>query len=77
LVAYTVMYRSGDLAMISSILGHADRLEDDVMYLLDRRQTTRSKFGGTLFYNLHTRDRRPPLLQGTARARRRRCGWEL
>lgn len=55
LVAYLWLYRCGELAMISSILGHADRLADDVMYLLAtetiREQT---RFGGTLFYNLHT-----------------------
>lgn len=34
LVAYLWMYRVGQLALVSSILGHADRLADDVMYLL-------------------------------------------
>jgi hypothetical protein len=53
LVAYMWLYRSGQLAMISSILGHADHLDGDVMYLLTsgmlEQQFTR---GGTLFYNL-------------------------
>lgn len=54
LVAYLWMYRSGELAMISSILGHADHLEDDVMYLLATEAIReQSAFGGTLFYNLH------------------------
>jgi hypothetical protein len=53
LVAYMWLYRCGQLAMISSILGHADHLDSDVMYLLTsgmlEQQFTR---GGTLFYNL-------------------------
>jgi hypothetical protein len=34
LVAYLVMIRSGDLALVSQILGHADRLTDEIMWLL-------------------------------------------
>lgn len=34
LVAYLWLYRAGDLALVSSILGHGDHLADDVMYLL-------------------------------------------
>lgn len=34
LVAYLWLYRSGDLALVSSILGHGDHLVNDVMYLL-------------------------------------------
>ncbi len=34
LCAYLWMYRSGDLALVSSILGHADHLANDVMYEL-------------------------------------------
>jgi hypothetical protein len=54
LVAYLWLYRCGELAMVSSILGHADRLTDDIMYLL-ATETIRVQhaFGGTLFYNLH------------------------
>jgi hypothetical protein len=55
LVAYLWLYRCGDLAMVSSILGHADRLTDDIMYLL-ATETIRAQheIGGTLFYNLHS-----------------------
>lgn len=34
LVAYLVLYVSGDIALVSQILGHADHLAGDVMYLL-------------------------------------------
>lgn len=34
LCAYLWLYRSGDLALVSSILGHADHLPNDVMYEL-------------------------------------------
>lgn len=34
LVAYLVMIRAGELALVSQILGHADHLENEVMYLL-------------------------------------------
>lgn len=34
LVAYLWIYRAGDLALVSQILGHADHLEHEVMYLL-------------------------------------------
>jgi hypothetical protein len=34
LVAYLWVYRAGDLALVSSILGHADHLKNDVMYEL-------------------------------------------
>lgn len=55
LVAYLWLYRSGELAMISSILGHADHLEGDVMYLLTTEVIReQAELGGFLFYNLHT-----------------------
>lgn len=55
LVAYLWLYRCGELAMVSSILGHADHLAGDVMYLLVTKAiTAQSDFGGTLFYNLHS-----------------------
>lgn len=55
LVAYLWLYRCGDLAMISSILGHADHLPGDVMYLLVTEAIrAQTDFGGTLFYNLHS-----------------------
>lgn len=55
LVAYLWLYRAGELAMVSSILGHADHLAGDVMYLL-ATETVRQQieFGGTMFYNLHS-----------------------
>lgn len=34
LVAYAYIYRAGDLALVSQILGHAAHLEDEIMYLL-------------------------------------------
>lgn len=34
LVAYLWCYRSGELALVSQILGHAEHLKNDVMYLL-------------------------------------------
>jgi hypothetical protein len=34
LVAYLWLYRAGDLALVSSILGHADHLDDGIMFLL-------------------------------------------
>lgn len=34
LVAYLVVYRSGDLALVSQILGHGEHEPNDVMYLL-------------------------------------------
>ena len=53
LVAYLWLYRCGDLAMVSSILGHAEHLENDVMYLLFLGMLERQfRFGGTVFYNL-------------------------
>lgn len=55
LVAYLWLYRCGDLAMVSSILGHVDHLEGDVMYLLVTEAIrAQVELGGTLFYNLHS-----------------------
>jgi hypothetical protein len=34
LVAYLWLYRAGELALVSQILGHADHLENEIMYLL-------------------------------------------
>lgn len=52
--AYLWLYRVGDLAMVSSILGHAYRLRDDIMWLL-ATETLReqAEIGGVAFYNLH------------------------
>lgn len=44
LVAYLWMYRAGELALVSSILGHADYLADSIMYLL---------FAGALEQEIH------------------------
>jgi hypothetical protein len=53
LVAYLWLYRVGELAMVSSILGHADRLRDDIMYLLFRgAHEQQSLLGGHVFYNM-------------------------
>lgn len=51
LVAYLVLYLSGDMAMVSQILGHADHLEDDVMYLLVVEALRRAPKPTTFFYN--------------------------
>lgn len=54
LVAYLWLYRCGDLAMVSSILGHGDHLDADVMFLLvEGMLADQVDFGGTVFYNLH------------------------
>ena len=55
LVAYAVIHRAGQVAVISQILGHADHLGADVMYALGR-EIVRSELeqGGWLFYNLHS-----------------------
>ena len=34
LAAYAYVYRAGELALVSQILGHADHLENEIMYLL-------------------------------------------
>jgi hypothetical protein len=54
LVAYLWLYRSGDLAMVSSILGHRDHLDAGIMYLLFEAALTRQWLvgPGTVFYNL-------------------------
>lgn len=54
LVAYLWLYRCGELALVSSILGHADHLENEVMYLLFASMLRgQYRLGGTVFYNLH------------------------
>ena len=53
LVAYLWLYRSGEIALVSSILGHADHLRNDVMYLLFAAMCAdQAPMGGTVFYNL-------------------------
>lgn len=54
LVAYLWLYRCGDLALISSILGHGRHLENEVMYLLmDGVIMSEAGSGGFLVYNRH------------------------
>jgi hypothetical protein len=52
LVAYCWIYRAGDLALVSQILGHAAHLENEIMYLLVQGVVAaESKQGGFLVYN--------------------------
>lgn len=52
LVAYLWLYRSGELALVSSILGHGEHEANDVMYLLFQGAVEReSDFGGYFVYN--------------------------
>jgi len=54
LVAYAWIYRAGELALVSSILGHGDFLEAGVMYLLLRGVVEAElEHGGYLVYNRH------------------------
>lgn len=54
LVAYLICYRSGDLALVSTILGHGDYLTDDIMYLLARGFIeSELEYGGFAVYNRH------------------------
>lgn len=52
LVAYLWLYRAGDLALVSQILGHADHLEHEVMYLLVQGAVAaETPHGGFMVYN--------------------------
>jgi len=55
LVAYLWMYRAGELALVSQILGHGDHLKNDVMFLLFRGSLEREiEYGpGVVVYNRH------------------------
>ena len=55
LVAYLWIYRAGDLALVSSILGHADHLENCVMYpLFEAALLGEIAVGtGAMVYNRH------------------------
>lgn len=54
LVAYLWLYRSGELALVSSILGHGDHLANDVMYLLFQGVVdAQAGLGGCFVYNRH------------------------
>ncbi len=55
LVAYMTLHRAGDLAMVSTILGHGDHLRNDIMYLLCAGMIDhQAGKGGILYYNLHS-----------------------
>ena len=52
LVAYLWLYRAGELALVSTILGHAGYLKDDVMYgLFLGMLELQYPLGGMVFYN--------------------------
>jgi hypothetical protein len=52
LVAYLWLYRVGDLALVSSILGHGDHLDEGIMFLLVQGTIEREAGdGGFLVYN--------------------------
>lgn len=52
LVAYLWLYRAGELALVSSILGHGDHLANDVMYLLFQGVVEHeAPLGGSFVYN--------------------------
>lgn len=53
LVAYLVLYLCGELVMVSSILGHGDHMQNDVMYLLMLHALERAPLPATVFYNRH------------------------
>lgn len=55
-VAYLVMLRHGDLALVSQVLGHADHLENEVMWLLFEHALRREILydrNGVVVYNRH------------------------
>lgn len=52
LVAYMTVYRVGQLAMVSMIIGHGAHLQNDIMYLLFAGMVDEQWWqGGYLFYN--------------------------
>jgi hypothetical protein len=52
LVAYATIHRAGDLALVSQILGHADHLENEIMYrLVQGVVSLEAEQGGYLVYN--------------------------
>ncbi len=52
--AYLTLYRVGELALVSMILGHGDHLKDDVMYLLFAGLVAdQAGQGGWFYYNRH------------------------
>lgn len=54
LLAYLSLYRLGELAMVSMILGHGDHLENRIMYLLFQGVVEdQAGRGGFFYYNRH------------------------
>lgn len=54
LVGYLTMYRCGDLALVSQILGHATFLADEIMFLLFQHALGRETHTpGVVVYNRH------------------------
>lgn len=53
LVAYLILYLSGELVMVSSILGHGDHLRNDVMYLLMLDAFEHIPVPATIYYYRH------------------------
>lgn len=54
LVAYLWLYRAGDLALVSSILGHGEYLDDGIMFLLIQGAIEAELAqGGFMVYNRH------------------------
>ena len=52
--AYMTLYRVGELAMVSMILGHGDHRRDDIMYLLAAGMIDhQAGWGGWFYYNRH------------------------
>lgn len=52
--AYLTLHRSGELALVSMILGHGDHLKDDIMYLLVSGVIgDQAGSNGLLYYNRH------------------------
>jgi hypothetical protein len=54
--AYLWLYRSGDLALVSQILGHDDYLKDEIMWLLWQGMLAAESFvepNGVVVYNRH------------------------
>lgn len=51
--AYLVLYLSGELGMVSQILGHGDKLDDEIMYLLFADMLGAVPMPVTMFYNRH------------------------
>lgn len=52
--AYLTLHRSGELGLVSMILGHGDHLRSDIMYLLFHGLVhDQAGSGGIFFYNRH------------------------